>query len=67
MSNDKSAFVNELKWIIECDMEEKKKVLQDFIDNPDKYPELKKMSGKDFIMVFLFGDLQNFIDKWGNL
>lgn len=61
--SSKGAFIDACEALVKKDMEEKSKVVQFIIDNPDKFPYI---TGSE-LFELIFGDYQKFADKWKNI
>jgi hypothetical protein len=56
-------FMRNLKFVVEQDLKMKRKVLKNMVENPEKYPP---MTG-EMLSLFLFGNYQEFVDKFGSI
>ncbi len=59
----KGAFVDACEYVINKDMDSKRKLLKEIIDNPDKYPPITGVE----MCELIFGDYQRFANKFKGL
>lgn len=57
---NEGAFVEAVRYIVNKDIEAKTAIVQDIVDNPDKYPGVTTQD----IFALIFGNYQDFANKW---
>ncbi len=60
------AFAEEVKRVVDLDLKLKSKIIQEYLDNTESHPEMATMTGQD-MAAFIFGDMQEFADKFKGL